>query len=127
MTESLTVKVKATTRAECLAIARQVAVDAFTVDGDVQPFTETGVRLTQSAQGGLEDERWWAGEVSYVSTPLTVFGVTVDQTGEPERVNLPGIDVDGLSVAGTAVKDILDVKPTLPDVKDPGIGIGKLP
>lgn len=109
MSETLTITVKGASRAECLTIARTIAVDAFTVDGEIQPFTEGSVQLKQSAQGGLEDERFWAGEVTYFSQPSPPFGFSPSPPVEQEAqsIHLPGVDTTGLTVGGEALDEIV--------------------
>lgn len=87
------------TMAEALDNAQRHAVEALTVDGEVLPFRRMSVDLATSApEYGDEVPTRFAGSVTF-SVEFAAFGVSVDPQGEA-KVDLPGVDVEGLKVAG---------------------------
>lgn len=94
----LTVSTNGTTLQEALDRAEKVAISALVIDGEVAPFQRVGWDISTKTQDSDDEVTRFAGTVTFsVETPR--FGVQIDHEGAV-TVDLPGVDLGGLSVGG---------------------------
>lgn len=91
---------------EAISNAQAHALAAVTVGDEVPAFSQVSVDIASTAPGADGEEYRFAGSVTF-SVTFPPFGVVVDHVGDVQAVHLPGVDLDGLTVQGESVSDLV--------------------